>query len=243
MFIHKYMNSKKAVQEGLSRSIGRIMHGVSAEEYEKAFASFTEKDKLLPVIKQIEKEQSTWYWFRSSELDMVTPSCIDFHGYAISLSLDENKNIILIELVGEKKNTSPIQTKKFTIWEPKEITANKELAKQVHSAFFEQYEYKTKLTFKGKTYTYNFWLEDYEYFDAYEQANHVIYDEIEVDAKRELTTQEFDSLIKKAQDELYKIAIKCAKRAENCKAGKAIGAKYTISKNKDGSKIDIKYNF
>ena len=256
------INLSEIIEEGLGHTLSKIVTLTSTKDIEAAFKKFQYKDQLLIKIRKLESKHKDEN-FTSDIIAIRKPKSIKFNDYTIRPMLDNKKEIekiLVFSLINNpnvtKSNTDNEYFSQYVAWSKSDIPSNikkknglppvkindPELCKEVHNIFFgDNFEHHMKIKAFGKTYDLMLWLERYDLFDAYTQGNHLIYDEIREDIGRELTDKEFGNILDKVLQELYQLALKFAKRAENSKAGKTIGAKYAIKQ--DGWTIDIEYNF
>ena len=255
MLFTKYsnINMTEIVEEGLSRTISKFFNKVSTKDIDIAFKNFQYKDRLDYYIDKV-KADNPRKEFKDSYIDSKKPYSVDYKGYSLLPKLNDKgeiEEIYIYAMNKYHKYEKDMNIYEYKIWDKSyankpdmtKVEKDPKLVEEVNKAFNDQFDYTIKLSLFGKSYELDLYLEDYKYYDAFEQAIHFIQDTIEKDLGRELNEAEQEKVFRKVQDELYKIAMKNAKRAENSKAGKAIGAKYEISKNKNNYAISIDYNF
>lgn len=261
----KYSNIdlSEIIKEGLIHNVSKLVSRTDTKEIEKAFAKLPREIiaiigfNIKNAIERNPKED-----FKSSIIPIRRPKSIEFGDYYILPKLNNRKDVeevIVYSLSKEYIDRSKSSSMKYEIKEhvvysyyqfknnglPPVKVKDRELAKQVHLEFTASVPDNIKMNIFGKTYTIDVYLEEsYDQFDSYEQLNHFIHNELEDELGRELTDKEADKIYDDGAMILYKIALKCAKNAENSKAGKIIGAKYKIDKPKKGETlINIEYNF
>lgn len=236
----KYSNIdlSEIIEEGLTRTIGKILSNISTKDIDEAFRSFKYKSELLNKIKEIEKKYKDSEVFKSILNDLKSVYAVDFQGYSILPKLNDKKELEAIYVYSVDKK-APRSRNFHVVWNSETKQNTETIVDKIEDIFFEYLDKDVTFKILGKPVKFNFNKDMYIYsindiydFDEFFQQELLDYsDEDYSDAFDDYLSQTFE-LIKKA-----------ANYTENSKFGKSVKCKFIINTNLQRRQMDIDFEF
>ena len=240
----KYTNIdlSEIIEEGLTRTIGKILSNTSTKDIDKAFKSFSEKDELLKKIKDVENKYKDSETFKSILNDLKSIYAIDFHGYSVLPVLTDTNEIESIRVYSVDKE-APRRSNFHVVWKSKSKQNVEEIVDKIEDIFFEFLDKDVTFKILGKPVKYNF-----NEFNKYGSINEISNSTFSGAFQNEIDDIEDEDKYNEAWHQYFNqtadLLKKAAKYTESSKYGRSVKCKFDyFDVNEKAAYINIDFSF